>query len=76
MQVSIHEAKMHLSRLLNRAAAGEEGVIARRGKPVARLTPYEGLGEDRKPGRDVGRVRIAEDFDAPLPEAVLRDFEG
>lgn len=73
---SIHEAKTHLSRLLNRAATGEEIIIARAGKPVARLTPIEASAAARTPGLDAGKLWIADDFDAPLPEDVLRDFEG
>jgi prevent-host-death family protein len=73
-QVNIHEAKTHLSRLLQRVAAGEEIVIARGGKPVARLVPLQ-LGGTRAFGLDRGRVEIAKDFDSPLPAEVLADFE-
>lgn len=73
---SIHEAKTHLSRLLNRAATGEEIVIARAGKPVARLVPVEPIAGQRTPGLDAGKLWVADDFDAPLPEETLRDFEG
>lgn len=64
--VGVHEAKTHLSRLLDRVQAGEEVVIDRRGEPVARLTP---IRTDRAPrfGTDRGAVTIADDFDAPLP---------
>ena len=71
--VNVHEAKTHLSRLLARAAKGEEIVIAKAGKPVARLVPFSPV--DRVLGRDAGRVTIAPDFDAPLPNDVLADFE-
>ncbi len=74
--VNVHEAKTHLSRLLERVRAGEEIVIARAGRPVARLIPYSEPDAARVPGLDAGKVWISEDFDAPLPEAVLRDFEG
>lgn len=57
-------------------AAGEEIVIAKAGKPIARLCPYEGPAEPRKAGMDRGNIWIAEDFDAPLPDALLEDFEG
>ena len=77
MTVNIHEAKTHLSRLLARVAKGEEVIIARAGKPLARLIPIE---RPRTVGDafDVykGQVWIAPDFDAPLPEDVLADFEG
>jgi len=74
-EVNIHEAKTHLSRLLNRVAAGEEIVISKAGKPIARLVPYERPRTERKPGIDKGRIWIAEDFDAPLPPSVLESFE-
>jgi prevent-host-death family protein len=72
--VNVHEAKTHLSRLLDRVAGGEEVVIAKAGKPVARLVAVGRPGK-RRLGDDVGRVTIADDFDAPLPEGVLADFE-
>jgi len=72
--VNVHEAKTHLSRLLDRAARGDEIVIAKAGKPVARLVPFSRQG-DRVLGLDAGRVAIAPDFDAPLPDDVLADFE-
>lgn len=76
IEVNIHEAKTHLSRLLARVAAGEEVVIAKAGKPLARLVPYRALSEPRKPGLAAGLVDIADDFDAPLAEEALRDWEG
>jgi prevent-host-death family protein len=72
--VNIHEAKTQFSRLLKRVAAGQEIVIARAGHPVARLIPFRQPGT-RELGMDAGRVKIAEDFDAPLPEAILADFD-
>ena len=72
--VNVHEAKTHFSRLLERAARGEEVVIAKAGKPVARLIPFA-APLDRRLGQDAGRVTIAPDFDAPLPDEVLEDFE-
>jgi prevent-host-death family protein len=72
---SVHEAKTHLSRLLQRVeSAGESIVITRSGKPVARLVPVG--GEPRRPGRLKGRIRIGKDFDAPLPAALLGAFRG
>lgn len=65
--VSVHEAKTHLSRLLQRVEAGEEVVIARDGHPVARLVPVAER-RPRRPGRLKGSIRISRDFDAPLPE--------
>ena len=72
--VGVHEAKTHLSQLLKRVAAGEEIIIARSGKPVARLVPVAG-SRPRQLGRDQGLFQIPEDFDAPLAEEVLKDFE-
>lgn len=72
--VNVHEAKTHLSRLLDEVARGDEVVIAKAGKPVARLTAIAAPGK-RALGADRGRVLIAEDFDAPLPEELLADFE-
>jgi prevent-host-death family protein len=74
-KVSVHEAKTHFSRLLRRVEGGEEIVIARAGEPVARLVPFEGSGR-RELGRDRGLFEVPDDFDAPLPEEVLRAFEG
>ena len=74
VEVNVHEAKTHLSRLLSRVEAGEQVTIARAGRPVARLVPIGQARRRRTPGRDVGRGRIAEDFDAPLPAALLRAF--
>jgi prevent-host-death family protein len=73
--VNVHEAKTHLSRLLARVGAGEEIIIANAGKPVARLVPIEGKATPRHPGSARGLVRIADDFDAPLPDDVLGLFE-
>jgi len=74
--VNVHEAKTHLSRLLNRVATGEEITIAKAGRAVARLVPVNTGVEPRKPGMDAGGIWLAEDFDAPLADEVLRDFEG
>lgn len=77
IQVNIHEAKTHFSKLIRRVINGEEVVIARSGKPVARLGPIEQEGrEPRKPGSAKGLVRIGEDFDAPLPKELARAFLG
>ena len=76
MQVNIHEAKTHLSRLLVRVAEGEEVIIARSGEPVARLVPITRLLSSRVLGRDRGLFEVPDDFDAPLPDEVQRGFEG
>jgi prevent-host-death family protein len=72
--VNVHEAKTHLSRLLDRVAHGDEITIAKAGKPVARLVPVAPVGE-RRLGIDAGRVIVSEDFDDPLPDGILTDFE-
>jgi prevent-host-death family protein len=74
--VNIHEAKTHLSKLLARVCGGEEIVIARAGKPVARLVPVEPPRAPRQPGSAKGQIWISDDFNAPLPEDLLRLFEG
>jgi prevent-host-death family protein len=73
--VNIHHAKTHLSRLLERVAAGEEIVIAKAGKPVAKLVPYRATKAPRQPGFWRGQVEIAEDFDE-LPEDIAAAFRG
>lgn len=66
--VNVHAAKTHLSRLLERVEAGEEITLARAGRPVAKLVPYEARRERRQLGAWKGKVWMAADFDAPLPE--------
>ncbi len=73
--VNIHEAKTHLSRLLVRVGAGEEVVIARAGKPVARLAPYQDPAQKRVFGKDAGVLTVPEDFDQPLAKEILDGFE-
>lgn len=74
--VNIYDAKTRLSQLVDRAAAGEEIVIAKAGRPTARLVPLRAVHERRVPGNWAGRVVIAPDFDAPLPSGLVDDFEG
>lgn len=74
-KVNVYEAKTHLSRLLARAEAGEEIVIARDGEPVARLVPVHPPRRARRPGTWVGRLHVADDFDDPLPEAWFEELE-
>ena len=74
-EVNVHEAKTHLSRLLRRVAAGEEIVIARAGRPLAKLVPIAPSGA-RTFGTDRGRFAVPDDFDEPLPDAVLDTFRG
>ncbi len=74
--VNVHEAKTHLSRLLSRVAGGEEIVISKAGKPVAKLVPLSDSRREQSMGMDRGRAWISEDFDAPLPDDLLAAFEG
>jgi len=67
---NLHEAKMTLSRLVDRAANGEEIILARAGKPLAKLVQFHRTSAPRQPGGWEGRVRISEDFDAPLPTEI------
>jgi prevent-host-death family protein len=75
-EVNVHEAKTQLSRLLRRVTAGEEIVIANRGVPVARLVPVPRAKTHRDLGIESGHLKIADDFDAPLPAAILAAFQG
>jgi prevent-host-death family protein len=73
--VNVHEAKTHLSRLLDRAAAGEEIVVARAGRPVARLVALAPDRRPRAPGQLRGKISIADDFDQ-TPPWLIDAFEG
>ncbi|MYC90482.1 MAG: type II toxin-antitoxin system Phd/YefM family antitoxin [Gemmatimonadetes bacterium] len=73
--VNVHEAKTHLSRLLARVEAGEEVIIARRGRPVARLVSYRPRGK-RQPDVLKGKITVPDSFFDPLPERALKNWEG
>ena len=73
--VNIHEAKTHLSKLLKRVASGEEIVIAKAGKPLARLVRFEPSMQGRKLGTERGKFTVPADFNDALPEDVLEAFE-
>jgi prevent-host-death family protein len=75
-QVNVHQAKAQWSKLLRRVAAGEEILIAKRGVPVARLVPVSTGKRDRAVGAYGDTIKIADDFDAPLPDEILDAFEG
>ncbi len=75
-QVNLHEAKTHLSKLIKRVELGEEIIIARAGHPVAKLTAIAPQHKPRMPGSARGKIRISDDFDAPLPSEIIRDFES
>jgi prevent-host-death family protein len=74
IEVNVHEAKTQLSKLLQRVIAGEEVIIARAGMPVAKLVPIEKPAK-RLLGLDKGLFEVPADFDAPMPDEVLADFE-
>ncbi|MDQ0142889.1 type II toxin-antitoxin system Phd/YefM family antitoxin [Cupriavidus necator] len=74
--VNIHDAKTNFSRLVDAASAGEEIIIAKAGKPAARLVPMESDKVVRRFGVLKGKIRVADDFDAPLPDDVMAEFEG
>jgi prevent-host-death family protein len=74
VQINIYEAKTSFSKLIKKAIAGEEIIIARSGKPVAKLVPFRKPSADRVPGSAKGKILISKDFDAPLPEDLLKAF--
>lgn len=74
--VNIHEAKTNLSRLVEEVAAGQEIIIAKAGKPMARLVPLGAAPKKRRLGLFKGQLNVPDDFDAPLPQDVLASFEG
>ena len=74
--INIHEAKTHLSRLLEQVAGGEEIIIAKAGKAIARLVPLDVPSKKRQLGLLKGKLNVPDDFDAPLTEDELALFEG
>jgi prevent-host-death family protein len=74
--VNVHEAKTHLSKLLEQAMAGEEVVIMRAGRHLVRLTPVEAAPQRRKLGSAVGELVVPEEFNDALPDHVLAEFES
>ena len=75
-KVNIHEAKTHFSRYVEEAAQGKEIIIAKAGKPLARIVPLVAIKAPRKLGLLNGKARIPDDFNAPLPDDVLAGFLG
>jgi len=75
MVVNVHEAKTHLSKLLERVEAGEEIVVGRAGKPIALLIPYRPNKSPRVAGALKGKIVIADDFDL-TDQSVIQDFDG
>lgn len=76
LTISIHEAKTHLPRLIKKAAAGEEIIIAKAGKPIAKLVPLHSLPSARSLGIFNGELNVPEDFDAALPEEMALQFQS
>ena len=74
--INIHDAKTQFSKLIEAVSQGEEIVIARAGKPAAKLVPIQAEKIVRRPGALKGKMKIADDFDAPLPDDFLIGFEG
>ena len=74
LTVNVHEAKSNLSKLLARVEAGEEVIIARAGRPVARLSAVPAR-RSRTPGRLAGKLRVSEDFDDALPDGWIEELE-
>ena len=74
--VNIYDAKTHLSRLLDKAAAGEDVIVSRNGKPLARITQLAESRREIRFGLLKGRLSVPKDFDAPLPSDVIAAFEG
>jgi prevent-host-death family protein len=73
-QVNMYEAKTHFSELISQALMGEDIVIAKAGKPLVKLVPYSSETPERHPGSAKGKIDIADDFNAPLPDDILNDF--
>ena len=76
MEVNIHEAKTHLSRLLEKVLTGEEVIIAKHGKAIARIIALEEPKRPRIPGRNKNKGSIKKNFNDPLPEEILKGFLG
>ncbi len=74
MQVNIHDAKTNFSKLINQALIGEDVIIARDGKPVFRLVPYIQEMQIRRGGQFKGLIQVSDDFDAPLPDELLKQI--
>jgi prevent-host-death family protein len=74
--INLYDAKTNLSQLVERAAAGEEFIIAKAGRPLARLIPWKSRTEPRLPGLLKGKITIGPDFDTPLPDEMAGAFRG
>ncbi len=76
VEINIHEAKTHLSRLLHRVMTGEEIIIAKSGVPIARIVPIVPKVKKRIAGSAAGKIFMSDDFNAPLSHEILDSFEG
>ena len=76
MIVNMHEAKTHFSRYVARALSGEEVLIAKNGKPLVKLVPANAPNGPRTAGLSEGSISVAENFDEPLPDDLLKSFES
>lgn len=73
--INIYEAKTHFSKLIARVMSGEEVVIGKAGRPIARLIPYEKIPARREPGTGIKSIVVSPDFDAALPDEIIEEFE-
>ncbi len=73
--INIYEAKTNFSKLIARVMGGEEIVIGKSGKPIARLIPFKKIPARREPGTGTKSIVVSPDFDAPLPDEILEEFE-
>lgn len=74
--INIHEAKTHLSKIVDEVAAGAEVIIAKAGKPMARLSPISAPTQPKKLGLLKGKIKVPDDFNAPLDDEAIAEFEG
>lgn len=73
-KVNMYEAKTHFAQLISKVLLGEDIVIAKAGKPLVKIIPYHPENKKREPGSAKGLIKISEDFNAPLPEDMLKGF--
>ncbi|EFI34076.1 prevent-host-death family protein [Desulfonatronospira thiodismutans ASO3-1] len=74
--INVHEAKTHLSRLIQKVLQGEEVIIAKKGRPLVRMVPFDQSRQKRVPGLSKGSIKMRENFDEPLPDDIIRAFEA
>ena len=74
--MNIHDAKTHFSKLINRVLEGEEMIIAKGGKRIVKMVPFEEQASVRKGGQFKGLIEIADNFDAPLPDEIAKSFQS